>query len=434
MSQLQEQPPPVKEEYKLNKENELRFEVEGNEKVVLHLSSGLAEMFGTELMKGRSYTFHAGSKVAVFTWHGCIIEVEGIPSRRPYIAKETPMTFYLNVHGALEEMRSKAASIGDVGPVVMIVGPPDVGKTTLSRILCNYAVRRQRTPLLIDLDLGQGSINIPGTLGMSVIERTAEVEGGFSDAGPLLYHFGADNPGSNFVLYHLLMDKMAAAMKSKFAADMKVKTSGVIINTCGYVSGGGYKALLHAAQAFEVKAVFVLDQERLFNEMQRDLPKFVYTVFVPKSGGVVVRAKESRSEARTARIREYFYGTSIKSSESNYYPHSFDVPFASMKIFKVGGPAISLSCLPIGMKADDNLTKVTPITAIHQLRKHQLLSLSFCTIAEKQVSSETNIQGVICISDIDVDRGMLTILSPQPKPLPLDYVFLTSDVQFIDSN
>jgi polyribonucleotide 5'-hydroxyl-kinase len=105
-----------------------------------------------------------------------------------------------------------------------------------------------------------------------------------------------------------------------------------------------------------------------------------------------------------------------------------------MKIFKVGGPAISLSCLPIGMKADDNLTKVIPITAIHQLKKNQLLSLSFCPVPEKQLAVETNIQGIICISEVDIDRGILTILSPQPKPLPSDYVFLTSEVQFIDSN
>ena len=29
------------------------------------------------------------------------------------------------------------------------------------------------------------------------------------------------------------------------------KTGGCIINTCGWVDGGGYKILLHAAHAFE---------------------------------------------------------------------------------------------------------------------------------------------------------------------------------------
>jgi len=431
-----------KKEIKLTKENELRFEVEEKEKVTVELRSGLAEMFGTELMKGRVYSFYSGAKVAIYTWHGCVLELTGKPEVE-YTAKETPMTFYLNIHGVLEQMREAAASIGDRGPVVMVVGPGDVGKSTLCRLLCNYAVRRQRTPLYIDLDVGQGAISVPGTMAMSVIERTAEVEGGFSDAGPLIYHFGSDSPGSNPNLYHLIMEKMASAMKAKFDADVKVKTSGVVINTCGWVSGLGYKALLYAAEVFEVNVVLVLDQERLYNELSRDLPKLpdsrtnksnLDVVFVPKSGGVVVRSKEFRAHARDSKIREYFYGTPLKGVNSTFYPHSFDVPFTSLKLFKIGGPAIPLSCLPIGMKSEDSQTKVTPVTAIHQLRKHQLLSISFASVADKALASETNIQGIICVTETDVDRGMLTVLSPQPKPLPLDYVILTSDVQFLDAD
>lgn len=47
----------------------------------------------------------------------------------------------------------------------MVVGPADVGKSTLTRILLNYAVRMRRRPILVDLDVGQGHISIPGTIG-----------------------------------------------------------------------------------------------------------------------------------------------------------------------------------------------------------------------------------------------------------------------------
>jgi polynucleotide 5'-kinase involved in rRNA processing len=62
--------------------------------------------------------------------------------------------------------------------------------------------------------------------------------------------------------------------------------SGVIINTCGWVKGDGYKQLTHIAQAFEVDIILVLDQERLYNELVRDMPTFVKVVFLPKNGGV----------------------------------------------------------------------------------------------------------------------------------------------------
>lgn len=40
-------------------------------------------------------------------------------------------------------------------PQVILVGPTDVGKSTLSRMLCNYAVRMNRQPCFVDIDVGQ---------------------------------------------------------------------------------------------------------------------------------------------------------------------------------------------------------------------------------------------------------------------------------------
>ena len=37
----------------------------------------------------------------------------------------------------------------------MVCGPVDVGKTTLIKLLLNYAVRMDRQPLLVDIDVGQ---------------------------------------------------------------------------------------------------------------------------------------------------------------------------------------------------------------------------------------------------------------------------------------
>lgn len=155
----------VLQEYKLEADNELRFEVETKgEKVYLRLKNGLAEIFGTELVKGKTYEFTGGAKVAVFTWQGCTLEVKG-KTDVIYTAKETPMVIYSNCHAALEEMRTESENENKRGPITMIVGPTDVGKSTLCKILLNYAVRMGRRPIYVDLDVGQGSISIPGTIG-----------------------------------------------------------------------------------------------------------------------------------------------------------------------------------------------------------------------------------------------------------------------------
>ena len=50
--------------------------------------------------------------------------------------------------------------------------------------------------------------------------------------------------------------------------------------------GQGYQLLIHAAKTFKVDFIIVLDQERLYNELVRDMPDFVKVLFQPKSGGV----------------------------------------------------------------------------------------------------------------------------------------------------
>lgn len=60
---------------------------------------------------------------------------------------------------------------------------------------------------------------------------------------------------------------------------------------------------------------------------------------------MVERSGASRAEARDIRIKEYFYG-----HRSPLYPHSFDVKWSDLKIYKIGAPALPDSCMPLGMK------------------------------------------------------------------------------------
>lgn len=41
----------------------------------LQLLDGMAEIFGSELTRKKKYILVSGSKVAVFTWHGCVLKV-----------------------------------------------------------------------------------------------------------------------------------------------------------------------------------------------------------------------------------------------------------------------------------------------------------------------------------------------------------------------
>ncbi|XP_067021221.1 protein CLP1 homolog [Acropora muricata] len=418
-------PPEGRQQFKLEKDTELRLEIpEGKGKAELVLLHGQAEVFGTELIRNKRLTFNAGSKVAVYTWHGCTVEISG-PPEWSYVSKETPMVMYLNLHMALEQMRQKVENTeSDIGPRVMIVGPGDVGKSTLCQLMLNYAVRMGRRPVFVDLDVGQGYIGIPGSMGALLIERPADIEEGFPLQAPLVFHYGHVSPSPNEKLYNKISSAIAEITKQRFEQNKKAQVSGCIINTCGWVTGTGYRILVHAAEEFEVNVIVVLDQERTYNDLKKQFGNKVQIVHLPKSGGVVVRSQETRRSCRDDRVRAYFYG-----KKTNFYPHIFEVRFADIKIFKIGAPAVPDSCLPLGMSPDQNETKLVAVQPGRDL-KHCVLALSAAESLEEDLV-KTNIIGFVVVNEVDLDRQMMVVLSPAPRPLPRKF-FLLSDVKFMD--
>lgn len=212
----------------------------------------------------------------------------------------------------------------------------------------------------------------------------------------------------------------------------KASVGGCIINTCGWVKGSGYQALVHCASAFEVDVVLVLDQERLYNELKRDLPHFVRVVLLPKSGGVVERSKDCRRESRDEKIREYFYGF----RGTFFYPHAYDVRFSDVRIYKIGAPSIPDSCLPLGMSQDDTQLKLVPVSPGRDLTHHVLSVSSVDDDAEPGDGQtrgilESPVCGFIVVTAVDTQAQVMTVLSPAPRPLPR-HTLLIMDIRFID--
>lgn len=107
-------------------------------------------------------------------------------------------------------------------------------------------------------------------------------------------------------------------------------------------------------------------------------------------------------------MREYFYG-----QRAMLYPHSFEVRFSDVKIFKIGAPSLPDSCMPLGMKAEDNKTKLVPVNPGNLFRDqslqksaklfllgvglvNHLLAVSFATELDEDVI-RTNVAGFVCV-------------------------------------
>lgn len=232
----------------LTANTEYRFEVGFSQTISIKLQSGTAEFFGTELAPATTYIFQ-GTKGAIFTWHGCTLDIGG-QVESDYVAEETPMMSYANLHFALESLRDQSVPGGnaEVGPRVLVVGPENSGKTSLVKILTSYAIKSGRQPMVVNLDPRQGMLSVPGSFSAAAYSSIVDMEEGWGSSPisgpspipvkmPLVYHYGLKDPEES-KMFKPLVTRMALAVTSRLEEDKLSKQAGFIIDSSGAISQG----------------------------------------------------------------------------------------------------------------------------------------------------------------------------------------------------
>ena len=85
-------------------------------------------------------------------------------------------------------------------------------------------------------------------------------------------------------------------------------------------------------------------------------------------------------------------------------------------MYRVGGGfKAPLSALPIGSTKQEDTMKVTSISITRELT-HSLLAVSHANDPSDLL--HCNVAGFIHVTEVDLQKGILTYLSPSPGPLP----------------
>ncbi|CAD5225586.1 unnamed protein product [Bursaphelenchus okinawaensis] len=418
------------EQYRLSTDDELRFEV-GAVEVLLELTEGDAEMFGTPLIRYKKYQIPAGFRGAVYAMKSAVIEIAG-PLESAYTAHAAvPMVPYRNVHAGLRTKRIRTAPY-QTGPKVLIAGPKDVGKSTLCKLLGNYAVRTGNQVLYVDLDPGQ-NIVFPGCLSVINVEKLSHPLYGFDTDKPYALNFGSLNPLKNQKLYDIMVEHISEVVNKKLKAIDKFRKGGVIIDTTAYSKGVYYKSILRAAEIFNVDLLIVLDHERLYADLQKDLKgKPTKIIHLPKSGGVESRTPAQEAESRRNVIQKYFYGTKAQP----FYPRSFEFVYDKpkeewdLKVARIGVDALPSSCLPYGMAPDEHQTMVEQVNFTPALN-HKIVALTEDTGSLTSAIIKKNVRGFALIQEVDTPNKVVQVLLAEEPPIKYNLGIL-SEVEFMD--
>ncbi|KAI9880611.1 MAG: Cleavage polyadenylation factor subunit clp1 [Pleopsidium flavum] len=420
--------------HELQKASEWRFEVAFGSNVEVKLLSGTAEIFGTELAPKQTYTF-TGTKAAIYTWHGCRLEVSG-DCQVEYTAEETPMASYANTHFALEKLRQQATADGNEGPRVLIVGPENAGKTSLVKILTGYATRIGRQPVVVNLDSREGMLSIPGTLSAAAFSSIVDVEEGWGSSPtsgpspvpvklPLVYYYGLPSPEENSTMFKPIVTRLALAVMSRLQEDGEAREAGCLIDTPGVISQGkgGYEIIQHIVAEFSINVLVVLGSERLYSDMLRrfnghrtSTDETISVVKLDKSGGCVDRDDAYMKRARQGQIREYFFG----DAKSTLSPHTQQVDFNQVTLYKVAesSPLLS-SLLPGGEPEDLSTPPIFEKTQPSPLMQNCILAIMHADPNDTQENiRDASVMGFVYVAEVDEKRRKMRVLAPISGRMP----------------
>lgn len=329
------------------------------------MEAGTAERDGTELALGRFYSFK-GIMSKISTVEGCILTVEG-ECDSDHVAEGAQVTldstFQLNLDTLLRNLRrdayhgnDSAREVADhVGPRIMIVGPSNVGKTTLARTLTARATKCRDEPQVVNLDPAEGLLSLPGTLTAATFATLMDVEsmsgwGGTPTSGPstvpvklpIVYYYGRQHATDDPQLYKEVVSKLAGAVTERLNNHYLAKTAGLIIDTPavdleGKLGDLEMDLLAHVVDEFSVNmivAMGVKELERLkkrFHGQETSVSDTTAVISVGKSQGGAEKDEAWLLACQQATIKEYFFG----DSKMTLNPSTQLVDIESVTIYRI---------------------------------------------------------------------------------------------------
>lgn len=414
--------------------NEHRFEVPFEVSFNFKLIDGSAEIFGSELAPGREYTV-SGCKLAIFTFTGARVSYQGGPCSVEYLSSEPAVAqeALLNLHVALEGQFKRT----EKAPRVLLLG---VGRNTVARTLTNYAVRRiddcgKLRPILVDLDVSNGSVCLPGTLSAVAPDRPLEVEESAwhsqTQAQMISLFYGATAIADNPKVYTKLCERMGEIVgkRSKESCVVYVIAPSEVSNESTATSQST-QSLLHSLQkSFDIDHVLVIGNERLHVTVSKSFEgdvERVKVLKVPRAGGVVTKDSGYRRSAQAKAFKSYFYGP-----RAEFHPFSLTLSLPNVVIYRVADTTALApsSALPLGATRKIDSSKLTKVTDLNpsQLRYSLLAVVRGPENADEfEDALDAPVAGFLHVLEVDEVKQTLTVLAPCPGTLPSKFLLLSS--------
>ncbi len=371
------------------------------ERFRMMMEEGAGEVFGSQLERGKWYDM-TEERFPVFTVSGCRLVVEGHCTVE--VSKSSSMPMFQRIS---EDIKQEAAATHRT-PRVLIAGPCDSGKSSLSKVLANYRVSEGSKVIFVDVDPGQ-SLSLPGSISAVAIHSPLPIVHSFDGLVPFSFFTGHTSPAGSPHHFSCQMRHLASAVDSVVTANDTFSRGGIIVNSCGWIEEFGLQVLKDSIQDFSINFVVVMGSDSLYSHLRSEFPR-LRVEFMPVSTGVVSRTKVVRYQNRMKKIRDYFFGSTLKLT-----PHTQSYDYTEF-VFLRHDPSSSSS-------SSSSASQYTPLPA-HEVPSLQGHLLALSNSPSLAAVSQWNVAGFVIVREVSERTRQITLLSPNSRPFPSPYLLV----------
>jgi polynucleotide 5'-hydroxyl-kinase GRC3/NOL9 len=190
---------------------------------------------------------------------------------------------------------------------ILITGPTDSGKTSLSTYIINQAIRMGLRPAVIDADTGQGDLAPPSVIGCGIVKKQ------IIDLRELTTQYFAFVGDINPTGYDRLIARLVRRLLNKINTGKKDRSEVnlVVINTDGYITGSGLLGKIAIANKVHPDVIICLGEHTSdlcmlikARKQSGNVPCLLHAKS-PFSTNPIIKLKKERVQQRFNRFQRY---------------------------------------------------------------------------------------------------------------------------------
>ncbi|MGA7542747.1 MAG: Clp1/GlmU family protein [Nitrososphaeraceae archaeon] len=190
---------------------------------------------------------------------------------------------------------------------ILITGPTDSGKTSLSTYILNQAIRVGLRPAVIDADIGQGDLAPPSVIGCGIVKKQ------ILDLRELTTQYFAFVGDINPTGYDRLIARLVKRLLNKINSGKEDRSeiNLVVINTDGYITGSGLLGKIAIVNKVHPDIIICLGEHTSdlcmlikARKQSENAPCLLYAKS-PFSTNPIIKLKKERVQQRLNRFQRY---------------------------------------------------------------------------------------------------------------------------------